>query len=333
MTEHIPTFDSLRLLQADSITTMEKNLASIRGENAFIMQTWRTTLLKGLMHWVQDNERCGRNPSMAHNLTVPMLHNALNRAESRKRVSVSTDTAPPVFKESEDFYRWAEMMYNHLNTILGVKGVPLSYVIRTNDYPQYDFTDSVEMQHIKLAPLHGESFQTDAATVHNIILGKISQIASSWIRSNQMQNNGRSDMQTLFNVYTGFGNKSARLAQANSTRDTLHYRDEKSFPFNRFLHLAQVMFEIFSEQGRGMTDDAKCDFILEKCAGCSYLTTEIGYCEHLKLTNQHPLPFIIHSFQATIAKRQTSFRYNRTSDNRISDVTVVAANTNRDPST
>ena len=61
---NIPDFDSVRRLRDESITTMEKNLAS--GANPFVMQSWRTTLLRGLMHWVQDNERCGRNPMMAH---------------------------------------------------------------------------------------------------------------------------------------------------------------------------------------------------------------------------------------------------------------------------
>jgi hypothetical protein len=136
LVEHLPTFDALRVLQAENITSMEKNMASAR-ENPIVMQTWRTTLLKGLMYWVQDNDRCGRNPEMAHNLTQNMLRDAINRADARKRAierqsALSADTAPSQFKEGDDFYRWAETMYNHLNTILGVKDIPLSYVIRTN---------------------------------------------------------------------------------------------------------------------------------------------------------------------------------------------------------
>ena len=79
-------------------------------------------------------------------------------------------------------------MYNHLNTILGVKGTPLSYVICANDFPQYDFYDSLDTQFIKLAPLRGDTFRNDAATVHNIIIGKIVPTVCSWIHSTQMQN-------------------------------------------------------------------------------------------------------------------------------------------------
>ena len=116
-------------MREKGITTLEKNLATLhRGNNGFIMQMWRTNLLRGLMDWVQDNDRCGWDPSMAHNLTDCMLHDALNGSEARRRSSerqsaMSPDTVPTTFSEGQDFYPWAEMMYNHFNTILGVKEV------------------------------------------------------------------------------------------------------------------------------------------------------------------------------------------------------------------
>ena len=322
--DHIPTFESLRAMREEGITTLEKNLATLhRGNNGFIMQMWRTNLLRGLMHWVQDNDRCGRDPSMAHNLTDRMLHESLSRADARRRSSerqsaMSADTAPTTFAEGQDFYRWAEMMYNHLNTILGVKGIPLSYVIRANDSPQYDFYDSVDTQFIKLAPLWGDTFRNDAATVHNIIIGKIAPTVCSWIRSNQMQNDGRADMQALFNIYTNYGNRNARLSQAHAMEESLFYKDEKVFSFQKFLNQAQTLFEILYENGQGKTDEQKCDFIIKKSRGCPYLQQEIVQCTRMKHDGTLNYPYIISYFGGAVADRQASFKTQRIAEVSIS---------------
>ena len=293
------------------------------------MQTWRTTLVRGLMHWVQDNERCNRDPSQAHILTHHMLQAALDRNEARKRAisrqsTISADTAPPLYKPNDDFYRWAEMLFNHLNTILGVRGIPLSYVIRANPWPQYDYTDPIDLQFIKLAPCNGESFRHDAATVHNIIVGKTSPEVASWLRTNTSLSDGRADMQSLFNIYTGYGNRAARLAQAIATRDSLHYRDEKLLPFTKFLHSAQQMFEIFYEQGQGYNDEQKCRFLIDKCKPCSYLQTEISQLKHKQHDGTLSYPYIISYFTSAISDRQASYRANRTSDHKVSELSIEA---------
>ena len=224
---------------------------------------------------------------MAHVLTRNMLQAALDRDDARKRMNsrhntASADTTPEVYSPNKDFYRWSETMFNHLSTILGVRGIPLSYVIRANPNPQYDMYDTFDLQLIKLTPLTGDSYRHDSSMVHNIIWGKVSQETTGFLRANQIANDGRADMQTLFNVYTGYGNQEARLAQALASESSLHYRDEKLFPFTRFLHSAQMMFEIFYETGQGWNDDKKCQFLLDKCAGCSYLSDDVNSCKKMK---------------------------------------------------
>ena len=324
---HVPDIDSVLRLRSESITSLEKNLNG--GANPFVMQSWRTTLLRGLMHWAQDNERCNRNPMMAHVLTRPMLQAAIERDEARKRMvarqaAISADTAPAVFVAGNDFYRWAETMFNHLNTIIGVRGIPLSYVIRANENPQFDMFDTIDMQFIKLAPLHGEQFRNDSTIVHNIIIGKTGPDVVQFLRSNHQISNGRADMQTLFNIYTGYGNREARLAQARATETSLHYRDERMFSFTKFLHSAQNMFEILYENGQGLNDDQKCQFLLDKCAGCSYLADNIKTCRDRKHDGTLSYPYMISLFTSTIATHQSSVRANRTSDNRVSETTVAA---------
>ena len=164
--------------------------------------------------------------------------------------------------------------------------------------------DTFDLQLIKLTPLVGDSYRHDSAMVHNIIWGKTNQEVVGWLRPNAIMNDGRADMQTLFNVYTGYGNQEARLAQAEATRNSLHYRDEKIFPFTRFLHSAQMMFEILYETGQGMNDDQKCQFMIDKCAGCSYLSDDLYTCKRLKHDRTLTFPYIVSLFSTTIAKHR-----------------------------
>ena len=217
------------------------------------------------------------------------------------------------------------MMFNHLNTILGVRGIPLCYIVRANPNPQFDYYDTFDMQLIKLAPLTGDGYRYDAAAVHNIIIGKTGQEVASFLRTNQIVNDGRADMQALFNVYTGFGNREARLAQAEATRTSLFYRDEKLMPFTRFLHSAQMMFEILYENGQGLNEYQKCQFILDKCAGCPYLVEQINSCTIRQHDQNLQYAYIISLFTSTIFKHQITIKSNRTSDNKVSE-TITATN-------
>ncbi len=57
------------------------------------------------------------------------------------------------------------------------------------------------------------------------------------------------DMQALRNHYSGEGNTSRRIAVAERTRETLHYKSERAMQFSAFLDKLQKMFNIFEEEG------------------------------------------------------------------------------------
>jgi hypothetical protein len=49
----------------------------------------------------------------------------------------------------------------------------------------------------------------------------------------------------------------ARIAIAERTRDTLHYKSERALPFSSFLDKLQKMFNIFDEENKCITDGSK----------------------------------------------------------------------------
>ena len=57
--------------------------------------------------------------------------------------------------------------------IIGVCGAPLSYVIRTDEEPNFDFDISYNEVVIQAVPLDGNEFRLDARSVHQLIISNV----------------------------------------------------------------------------------------------------------------------------------------------------------------
>jgi hypothetical protein len=103
------------------------------------------------------------------------------------------------------------------------------------------------------------------------------------------------------------GNQMACLAQADATYKTLHYKDERQFPFIRFLHSAQQMFDDYTDASRPFTDGMRVDFLFNKVATCPHLTSQI---QSLQIDrNQGKLRYddVCCLFKTLIAQKQSKF--------------------------
>ena len=149
---------------------------------------------------------------------------------------------------------------NYLSTIPGVRGVPLSYVVRENDAPNHDmdFGNDFTACSIACTPLDDASFRADARKVHELLMNfLVAESAEQWIKDLTPCVNGRRDMEALRNHYRGEGNASRRIVTAEKLRESLHYKSERSLPFSTFLDRMQKMFNIFKEEGEQLTENAK----------------------------------------------------------------------------
>ena len=87
----------------------------------------------------------------------------------------------------------------------------------------------------------------------------------TWFRSIAKFQDGRKDMTALRrHYYAGKGNSTRRIADAKKIQNTLHYKSERSLPFNKFLDSLQRMFTIFEEEHEPLTEQAKVDELLSK---------------------------------------------------------------------
>ena len=69
-------------------------------------------------------------------------------------------------------------------------------------------------------------------------------------------------MQALRDHFSGEGNASRRVAEADRMKDTLHYKNERSLPFETFLTKVQKMYNIYELHGEEMSEDAKIRFFV-----------------------------------------------------------------------
>ena len=83
------------------------------------------------------------------------------------------------------------------------------------------------------------------------------------MKDHKRSKNGRTDFLTLVAHFTGEGNNTRRVGDAERLEKTLHYKDERAMGFQTFLAKTKHMFNIFEEVGEPKTESAKIRFLLD----------------------------------------------------------------------
>jgi hypothetical protein len=207
------------------------------------------------MHWIHDCFRASDAPHDHASFNDEALYQALSLAQIRKSdielVTTNSKAADPgKFKDERKWPEWEKSFSNYLSVIPGVNGVPLSYIVREIENPDPDAVyTSFNDRLIARAPLTGQYFVADSRRVHQLLTGYLQgENTEAWIRSIAKFQDGRRDMIALRHHYAGEGNSTRRIADAKKIQNSLHYKSERSLPFNKFLDSLQRMFTIFEEE-------------------------------------------------------------------------------------
>ena len=235
----------------------------------------RIKWLIAMMHWCLDHQRCSEELDIGDFANADAFKEALQvsaqRAILRKNDSDHVDTIsksanPGNFKDEKKWPDWEPVFVNYLSTIPGVKGIPLSYVVRTNEDLDHetDFEGDFVAHLIACAPLNNATFRANARKVHQLLMNfLVAESAEQWIKNLAPRVNRRLDMKALRNHYGGEGNASRRIATAKNLCKTSYYKSERSMPFCTFLDRMQKMFNIFQEEGEELTENAKVRELLK----------------------------------------------------------------------
>ena len=269
------TFDDILSLKEKEITALSEAFARRLATNGKInFGIRRTKKLKYMMHWAQDFIRVSERPTtvgLDETLFLQALNMAGERADIRKQLEEQSavkakESSPGSLVSESKWTDWEPKFENYLSTILGITGTPLSYVIRKNETPSRigPFANFIE-ECIACAPLKGTLYDADRSTVHQALVSFTTGMPSEdWIKPVHKLKDGRKSMEALRNHFSGEGNATRRIAEADRMKETLHYKNERSLTFENFLTKCQKMYNIYDLHGEKMTEDAKIRFVFKK---------------------------------------------------------------------
>jgi hypothetical protein len=268
---------------ADDIRDAVKNFRSHPTANQrFNVSAHTTKRLVQLTLWVKDKIRVGHDATFPNGTTQAQFVVALEEAQQRDKIrqerkknaeGLSTLKIDPALKSSAGWDGWTDATKAALSIAYGSKGVPLLYVIRTNDAPRVIFDDVDEHGNIivptweevaiEAAPLTGLDYEADRKTVHSFILNNVDEDsdAHAYVYPLVSKNDGRRDWRALENRYENEATIQARVNQANKTWDMLVYKNERAMPFEAFCRKLTKSLQHFEKAGRAKHDGDVIDWI------------------------------------------------------------------------
>ena len=197
----------------------------------------------GAILWVRDCTRRGQDP-VHGDLTPALLADYVEQGQFDRLEDDVEVPDPPKLSES-NFLEWEEAMLAKLGTKIGVRGVPLSYVVRRGLPPGRtidDIQDSAERL-IHETTHEGAQYRRDNIAVGQYIKGVLSgQDATAWVENFIDSNDGSEMINSLRTHFLGASQVEKIIEQARKRRDSAHYvrkapTPSRSFPLTSSEHL------------------------------------------------------------------------------------------------
>ena len=221
--------------------------------------------IKSLVLWVKDQERVGQALAFPGTTTQAQFRTALAEALERERrrkdqkkegESYLDSSFNTKLKSALQWEKWAEELNTNLCQIVGVRGVPLTYVICEGDMPVFDASLPYDEAIINAMTLTGQEFQQDARTVHKIIMKNVHEDsdAYTYIKTLIRHRNGRRDIKALRERYSSDATKQAIINKAKNDLQNLIYKNERSFSFEKFSSKLQKAYNELEDNGRAVNN-------------------------------------------------------------------------------
>ena len=262
-TEGLDSMEAFALLSGDAdVTEMAKRMSSRTvATGRVILGTMHIKRIQALVFWVKDHTKRGLP-------VIPEMWNAVEMAKAMDRKEadinfekIDVDLIDPG-KCQTDFGwdAWQIAFMNKLSATMGAAKVPLAYVVRQDADAGYVFEDDDEERMYQM-PLTGENFKRDNKLVYNMLKAAcVKTDAWTWIQDYDKSASGRRAWLALVNHYDGTGELNKRLERAKEEMSRLHYKDEKSYPFERYVtKLKENFFILAKDKDEALTGKQKVE--------------------------------------------------------------------------
>ena len=226
-------------------TTTGRSAASHHGR---ILGLMRVKRLKALIYWCKQQKRRGL-PLNPYAFTEEAMDDSMEQLEVDDVEPDSTAVQPTEKFEPKNWISWSKMITAYLLEKNGSNKVPLAYIIRK---PRKDGTPFKSDEEARLyeTALSGPYFKRDNVQVFNFLTRMLAgSDGYYWLTKYEHSKDGRRAWLALTAFYDGPGENEMRLKHAYNTINNTFYKNEKNFPFSRYISLLQEAFDIL-EQNR-----------------------------------------------------------------------------------
>ena len=228
------SFESFMDMNYKNMTEDFKTMSNLtQNEGRIRVSVGTKRNLRGLLQWVKDEYRHGRDPALTqfdlNNIDTLVRKNKTHDLYIEKSKDLASASEPEKFKTSTKWNDWKPTFLNYLRAIPGRDSVPLSYIVRENEIPDYTHKQDFLDEYVSGAPLNGDAFEIDTVEVRTYLMKYITgnENAESTVQALQEKRCGRIAFKALRDHYEGVGIYGTDITRAERILTTLHYNGEK----------------------------------------------------------------------------------------------------------
>jgi hypothetical protein len=222
----------------------------------------RTKALKAITHWVRKKIREGA-PCDLRELTPELIAELIGEinAKAARKDADSKLYYPDAFV-ANDYKNWIKKVENYLDSRTGKSGVPLSYVIRPADADPANAPDEYTRA-MWAASFETTQYRDDNREVYHLFKDLLTKTEGQTWFEKVRDGDGRAAHLLLREHYVGEAHDMRRAASANAKLESLFWKSEASFPFEKFLTRLNEAFMELEEANVPLYETQKVNYLLK----------------------------------------------------------------------
>ena len=182
-------------------------------------------------------------------------------AQAAKRDGDSKLYYPEAFVAT-DYKNWIKKVENYLDSRTGKSGVPLSYVIRPARVDPLEAPDEYTRA-IWAASFDTPQFRDNNREVYHLFKDLLTKIEGSTWFEKVKDGDGRDAHMLLCEHHVGEAHDMRRAAAANTKLETLFWKSEASFSFEKYLTRLNEAFKELKDAGQPLWEAQKVNHLLK----------------------------------------------------------------------
>ena len=220
----------------------------------------RTKTLKAITLWVRKKVREGADCDL-HELS-PVVIAELIRELGMPKKDADTKLYYPEKFVANEYKTWIKKVENYLDSRIGKAGVPLSYVIRAADANPMEAPDEYTRA-LWAASFDTPQYTDDNREVYHLFTDLLTNTDGATWFEKVKDGDGRAAHMLLREHYVGEAHDMRRAAAANAKLESLYWKNEAAYPFEKYLTRMNEAFKELEDAGQPLYPAQQVNFLLK----------------------------------------------------------------------